>query len=208
VENQKKVEDEFPGIQWQKKSYYLQGDTDVPYLWWTEVPFDRILTDENAFFHVRRVSPSTWRRRCYGYYGMGRGLILYEDRVTHWNDSLPPRQYIDWNNSMRVEGDWKVQKAGNYQLEINTADVFWFFLDGKKVLEVSPGDSGPKTYNVFLSAGNHHVELVTAFAAEHTVPVVLVKTPDNSSGVPLDDLVAGGAAPSMSGTTSAPTTAK
>lgn len=190
TEGQKKLEEEFPGLQWTKKSYYLQGDTDVPYLWWTEIPFDRVPTDEKAFIHVRRVLPSTWLRRCYGYYGMGRGLILYEDRVAHWNDSLPPRQYIDWNNSMRVEGDWQVQKAGNYQLEINTGDIFWFYLDGKRVLDMEPGQSGPKTCRVSLAAGSHHVELVTNFAAEHQVPKVLVKTPDNPSGVPLDELAA------------------
>ncbi len=29
---QKKIEEEFPGVQWQKRTYYLQGDNDVPYL--------------------------------------------------------------------------------------------------------------------------------------------------------------------------------
>jgi hypothetical protein len=191
TDTQTKVEQEFPGIQWQKKTYYLQGEGDIPYLWWTEVPFDRIPQDDKAFFHVRRVSPQTWRRRCYGYYGLGRGLILYEDRVARWNDSLPPRQFIDWNNSMRVEGDWNVPTSGDYKLELRTGDVVWLFLDGKKVLEVTPEGNQPQSREIFLGAGTHHVELVTAFAAEHQVPQVNVTVPGSSVEVPLDELAAG-----------------
>ncbi len=191
VESQKKIEQEFPGIQWQKKSYYLQGEGDIPYMWWTEIPFNRIPQDEKAFFHVRRVSLQTWKRRCYGYYGLGRGLILYEDRAARWNDSLPPRQFIDWNNSMRVEGDWNVQTPGEYKLELHTGDVFRFFLDGKKVLEMKPDESQVKTREVSLAAGLHHVELVTAFAAEHQVPLIMVTAPGAAGEVPLDELAAG-----------------
>ncbi len=203
VDSQKKVEQEFPGIQWQKKLYYLQGEGDIPYMWWTEIPFDRIPQDEKAFFHIRRVSPQTWRRRCYGYYGLGRGLILYEDRVARWNDSLPPRQFIDWNNSMRVEGDWNVQTPGEYKLALTTGDVVRFFLDGKKELEMKPDESRPKTQEVYLTAGPHHVELVTAFAAEHQVPLIMVTAPGAAGEVPLDELALG-ASPKGPGTTPTP----
>ena len=190
-DSQKKIEAEFPGVQWNKKSYYLQGDGDIPYLWWAEIPFDKIPTDEKAFFHVRRVAPSTWRRRCYGYFGLGRGLILYEDRVARWNDNLPPRQYIDWNNSMRVTGDWNVAVSGKYKLSLRTQDVLWFFLDGKKVLDVTPEGGGTHSCELNLDKGVHHVEVVTAFAAEHNVPAVNVTAPGSATEVPLDELAAG-----------------
>ncbi len=195
TDGQKKIESEFPGIVWNKKSYYLQSDDDIPYLWWTEIPFDRIPTDEKAYFHVRRVSPWTWRRRCYGYYGLGRGLVLYEDRVTRWNDNLPPRSLIDWNNSMRVEGDWNVTAAGSYKLALRTGNVLWFFLDGKKVMEVTPEGGGRRTCQVSLERGTHHVELVTAFAAEHQVPTVYVTAPGSGTEQPLDELAASTAPP-------------
>ncbi len=101
------------------------------------------------------------------------------------------QQFIDWNNSMRVEGDWNVQTPGDYKLALHTGDVLWFFLDGKKVLEVTPEDGQPRSCEVFLGAGTHHVELVTAFAAEHQVPVVNVTAPGSTVEVPLDELAAG-----------------
>ena len=189
TEGQRKVEKEFPGVQWQKRMYYLQNGQGIPYLWWTEVPFARVPADEEAFIHTRSVSPWSWRRRCYGYYGLGRGVILYEDRVNHWNDNLPAHQFIDWNNSMRLEGDWSIPVSGDYTLKLNTGNVLWLFLDGKKVLEVKPNENPkPKSYKASLQAGTHHVEMVTGFAYEHQVPRITVTGPGINGEVSLDQL--------------------
>lgn len=193
---QQKIEQEFPGIQWLKRSNHWQTSTENPCLWYVEIPFDRIPVGDTGLFHVRRVSPWSWRRRCYGRYGLGRGLILYEDKVTHWNDNLPPHQFIDWNNSMRVEGDWNVKTPGNYAFTVHTANVLWFFLDGKKVLEVKPREGlVQRTYKTSLSIGAHHVELVTAFTWEHQVPQVAVSVPGSGSEIGLDVLAEASAQP-------------
>lgn len=190
TENQKKIEAEFPGIVWQKKSYYLQGDEDIPYLWWAEIPFDRIPTDPKAYFHVRRVPPYSWRRRTYSYYGLCRGMIYYEDRVVHWNDEMPPPRFTDWNNSMRVEGDWKVTASGEYTLGIHTNDVLKLYLDGKEILRVEPGENPKdKTFKTNLEVGMHHVEMIFAFNVVHQVPLVSVTGP-NIPTIPLDELTA------------------
>ncbi|HVZ80836.1 MAG TPA: glycosyltransferase family 39 protein [bacterium] len=187
---QKRIEQEFPGVVWNKKTYYLQGDDDVPYLWWTRVPFDRIPADPKAYFHVRRVPSTTWRRRCYGYYGLGRGLILYEDRVAHWNDDLPDHRFIDWNNSMRVEGNWEAPESGKYHFSLRTGNVMRFFIDGRKVLEMEPDHSGVRACDLELSRGPHSIEVVTAFASEHQVPMVHVTLPGGSQEMPLDQMTA------------------
>jgi len=186
---EQKIEQEFPGIQWNKRLIYWQGPSEVPYLWWAEIPYDKIPTDEKAWFHTRRMEGPSWRRRCYGRYGLARGIIIYEDRVVHWNDNPPPREYIDWNNSMRVEGDWDVKEAGDYTLDLHTGNVCRFYLDGKKVLEVAAGSSETHpTARVTLSPGLHHVEYLIAFTAEHQVPPVMVTGPGIGAPTPLDQL--------------------
>lgn len=187
--NQQLVERAFPGLPWKERSIYWQPAGETPFLKWMEVPFDHIPKGETGLFHFREASAGSWRRRCYGHYGMGRGLILYEDRVSHWNEVQPPADCVDWNNSMRVEGDWTVKTGGDYRFTFHTANVLWFFLDGKKVMSVPPRASlDPVTYKTSLTPGVHHVELVTSFTWEHKVPVLSVLAPGAAAEVPLDDL--------------------
>lgn len=194
-DNQKKIEAAFPGLEWKKRKIFWQEPSEDPFLWWVEVPADRVPVSDKGLFHIRRVSPWSWQRRCYGRYGLGRGLILYEDRVTLWNDNLPPANVIDWNNSMRVEGNWSVKTGGNYGIGIRTANVLWVFLDGKKILEVKPRQGLVNdTVHVDLKPGSHHVELVTAFTSEHRVPTVYV-TPPGGAETPLDAYAAQTAQP-------------
>jgi hypothetical protein len=193
---QEKIEGLFPGIQWQKRSNHWQMTTENPCLWYAEVPFDRVPQGDSGLFYVRRFTETSWRRRCYGRYGLGRGLIRWEDRTIHWNDNLPPAQFIDWNNSMRLEGDWNVRTGGDYTLSIHTANVLWVYLDDKRILEVEPGEGlVQRSKELHLDPGPHHFELVTAFTWEHKVPSVMVKTPGSSAEVALDDLNASTPAP-------------
>jgi hypothetical protein len=195
VEHQKAIDQEFPGLTWHDRPMYNQVPQEVPFLKWVEIPFDRIPADQ-GLIHVRRVSPWSWKRRSYGRYGLGRGFILYEDRVTRWNDNLPPADIIDWNNAMRVEGDWNVPIAGDYSLAIRTANVMWLRIDGNKDLQISGGEGlKPKSVKLHLSQGPHHVELVTAFAYEHRVPTVFVTPPGSGSEIALDELAAQTAPP-------------
>ena len=198
---QQKIEQEFPGTQWKKRYIFWQVPEEVPYLWWTEIPYDRIPIGGNAYFHTRRMQGPSWRRRCYGHYGLARGLVIYEDRVVHWNDDMPPPQYTDWSNSMRVEGDWKVTSTGTYTLGINTPDVLKLYVDGKEVLRVAPNEGAKdKTCKVNLDAGVHHVEMAFAFNIVHQVPRVTVLAPGSPVAIPLDDLTAAQApAPQTSG---------
>jgi len=193
VDNQKKIEKEFPNIQWNKKRIILQGDgpNDIPFLWYAEVPFDQIPEKNEGLFFVQRVSPWTWLRRCYGHYGLGRGLILYEDRVTRWNDHLPPPDKIDSGHSMRVSGDWNVKIAGDYLLKMTTANTTWVFVDGKKIINVPPDNTVKvSSQKISLTPGIHHVELVTTFNWERQVPKLVVIPPDSTVETPFDDYAA------------------
>jgi hypothetical protein len=188
---QQKVEEEFPGVQWNKRLIFWQGPQEVPYLWWADIPYDRIPVGGDAFFHTQRMSGPSWRRRCYGHYGLARGLVIWEDRVVHWNDEMPPPQFTDWSNSMRVVGDWNVTTAGTYTLGTYTPDTLKLYVDGKQVLAVAPGEAlHNKAAQVHLDAGSHHVEMAFAFNTVHQVPQVTVLAPGSPVPIPLDDLTA------------------
>lgn len=185
--NQKLIESEFPKVQWFKRKIFLRRDEEIPWLWCAEIPFSKIPQKSGQLFFVQKVQPGTWLRRCYGRYGMGRGLIVYEDSVSLWNDNLPPHDKIDWNNTMRISGDWNVKVSGDYLFKIATANVTWFYVDGKKIINVPPGNNmfnGSEKIN--LNKGIHHVEMVTNFSWEHQVPKVLVVPPNSSTEIPFD----------------------
>lgn len=190
IQTQKKVEEEFLGVQWSKKFNFFQWENrDVPHLFWTEIPFDRVPEGGQAFIHVRRVPEWTWRRRFYTHYGIGRGLILYEDRVTRWNDNLPS-PFTDGWHSARLEGNWAVKTGGTHTLGINTHSIAWFYLDGKKTLVVPPNSrSSEKSVQVNLAPGVHSVELAVNFGGQNTFPVINVSGPGIVGNMTLDELV-------------------
>jgi hypothetical protein len=181
------LDKEFPGLTWNEKS----TPYSIPFMRWTEIPIDRITEGQKGLVQMRRFPRFSWLRRCYRTYGVGRGMILYEDRVNHWNDDfdlIPVDAKADYN-SMRLEGDWYVTREGEYSFGLRTANTTWMILDGNKILRVRGGfgDNVPKKATVFLKAGIHHVEIVTAFMIETRVPVVSVTAPGANGGVPLDE---------------------
>lgn len=190
VEAQKKLEAEFPGTQWGKKRDFFQWDNDIPHLFWTEIPFDRVPEDGKAFIHVRSVPGWTWRRRWYDHYGLGRGLILYEDRVARWNENLPSAPLNDWKHCAILEGNWEIQAGGSYSFEIKTRNIVWFDVDGKRVLTVPPKTKQALNTNlVKLPPGLHHVKMTVYFGGGDHFPDINVTVPGATGWVPLDELV-------------------
>jgi hypothetical protein len=130
-----------------------------------------------------------WLRRYYSQYGMGRGLIRYEDRAFHWNDPVKAKDVLDMNRSIRVVGDWNVKTEGDYTFSLHTENVYWLILDGKKIIDISRYDlTHTQTAKVYLKPGIHHVEVVNATTQFVGVFPVMVKAPGASQEMPLDDL--------------------
>ncbi len=190
LDMKKKLDKEFPGLVWQEQN----APWATPFMRWAEVPIDKVPEKGPGMFHLHRFPASSWLRRCYRIYGMGRGMILYEDRVIHWNDifnTLPNDAIADYN-SMRVTGVWDVKKEGEYSFSIQTANAFWLSLDGDKILSWDSGPAGnvKRMKRLRLSRGPHQVELVTRFNFERSVPTVFVTQPGSGNSGPLDDLAA------------------
>jgi len=119
---------------------------------------------------------------------MGRGLIRYEDRSSHWNDPLKFPDAIELYCSMSIEGNWNVKTSGDYVFTLETGNVFWFFLDGKKILaKENDQDARKRTCKVFLNMGVHHVEIANDYISDARVPIINVLAPGSSAEMPLDD---------------------
>ncbi len=190
---QKKMETAFPGLPWFKRYIYWEDQIGVPFLKGMIVPFDRLEKNDNGLFTLQFASPTLWHRCFYGRYGMGRGLILHNDLANHWNDSLPvtkPEPY-EWDHATAsVEGVWNVASEGEYVLSLSSGNALWLFIDGKKVINLFPGDNfNDKTRKVFLKAGPHQVKMLNCFSSELRFTTVYISRPGQASKEPLDDLV-------------------
>jgi hypothetical protein len=188
IENQKKLEKEFPGLTWKKSKLFFTDSQGRDYIYCLEVPFNRLKSNNKELFYVDNVSPWTWCRRYYAQYGMGRGLIRYEDRALHWNDTVPAKGVLDMNRSIRIIGDWNIKVEGSYTFSIHTENVYWFILDGKKIIDLPRYDSThSRSETVHLKPGIHHVEVVNSCMQFVGVAPLMVKAPGVSQEVPLDD---------------------
>ncbi len=189
LESQKKLEKEFPGLAWKKTKIFYTEPQGKDYIYCLEVPFDRLKSNDKEFFHVRYASPGTWLRRYYSQYGMGRGLIRYEDRAFHWNDPVQAKDVLDMNRSIRVVGDWNVKTEGEYTFSLHTENVYWLILDGKRIIDITRYDlTHTQAAKVYLKPGIHHVEIVNATTQFVGVFPVMVKAPGTAQEVPLDEL--------------------
>ena len=190
VITQKRIEKEFPGIPWSKQLMFLQDPKAVPFLYWMEVPFDRIKKNENDLFRVREVSVWDWTRRCYRNYGLGRGLIRYEDKVKHWNDPIELPNADNAYANIKISGPWNLKISGDYVFSFQTGDILWFFLDGKKIMtkEHNEEDNNKRVYKKYLTVGVHQVEIINYSINAKHVPVINVLMPGSSEMIPLDDL--------------------
>ncbi|HTC20183.1 MAG TPA: hypothetical protein VK859_05000, partial [bacterium] len=182
-DTQDRLQREFPGIAWHDK--LDQNHTIV--LRWTEIPFGELSESPADFFYIHPVTGAPWTRRFYSNYGLGRGLILDEDRSSRWSEALPPCAQGD--HCGRVAGTWEVKASGTYGLELRTGNPTQLFIDGRKVLGV--GDHGgfkTEDTSLDLAAGNHLVEEVTVFGGVIQFPPVLVQSKSEGWNRPLDEL--------------------
>lgn len=187
---QERLSKEFPGITWSFK----EDRNHSPVLKWTIIPFDQLTESPDRFFYIHRVPPSYWTRKFYGDFGLGRGLILGEDRKALWNDELPP--CAQGNRTARVEGDWVLPQGGTYDLDLKTDNTTQVFIDGHKVLQVVRLERNHESKaTLTLAAGSHHVEEATAFETIVQIPPVLVHSRAGGQTMNLDQLVNAAASP-------------
>jgi hypothetical protein len=188
VDSQKKLEKEFPGIPWKITKIYFSNPQGEDFAYLMEVPFERLTDNPKAEFNVQTVSPWTWRRRFYGSFGLGRGFIRYEDRVTHWNEKITVKENDVTNGSQRIEGDFNVPSDGDYIFTLRTGNVYQFDLDGQRVFTVERYDKyqgGKKT--IHLKAGVHHVAVANACTVGQGVDSVMIQAPGAPQAVSLED---------------------
>jgi hypothetical protein len=188
IKTQQILEKQFPGLQWKKTKIYFSNPQGEDFAYLMEVPFEQVTENPKAMFHVRHVSSWSWRRRFYGSFGVGRGFIRYEDRVTHWSEPVTVKENDVTNGSQRVEGDFNVPIDGNYVFSLHTSNVYWFYLDGKKIFDIQRYDRDPSgKATIHLTKGSHHVEVVNTCNISQGIAPVMIQAPGATQAVPLDD---------------------
>lgn len=180
---QERIQKEFPNAVWHdKKSHH--GYIEMR---WAYIPFQDITESPDKLFYVRKDSPETWDRKFYSDFALARGTVLSEDRVVRWNDSIPV-SLVGENYTGRLEGTWVVPNAGKYDLKLQTYNPTKVWVDGNIVLSLLPPISKPAEAELNLPAGNHAVEIATAFKSERSFPAVQVHSLGENWVKPMEEL--------------------
>jgi hypothetical protein len=152
---------DFPDAQWIPKWEYYQAKSDPPTMYDVVIPAAEIPEKPGKLFMFRVVPEKKWLRRVYvTYYGLGRGMIQYEDT----SPTLNPLPQGMGAHSVSADGEWAAPVDGKYTLTVNSPDPVQVWIDGKKALEsISGGWFQPHAVSrtLFLSQGPHQVRYLS-----------------------------------------------
>ena len=181
---QDRLKKEYPQAKWFEKIDYWH----VMILKYAVVPFGQLSKNPSFLFYVRQTPNIAWDRKFFGGLGLGRGIILREERVAGWNDSLPADLATDFHGA-RIQGVWKVEKAGKYRLSLSTYNPTRLFVDGRLVLEhINHSMSRETSVDLELPQGDHAVRLQMSFAHENRIPDVQVLSLNDNWKKSLEEL--------------------
>ncbi len=152
---------DFPKAQWLPRWEYYQNPNDIPCLEDVVIPAKDIPEKPGKIFMFRVAPNKNWLRRVYEtYYGLGRGMISYEDA----SSTLNPFPTGWGGRSASAEGDWEAPADGDYTFSANTPNPVQVWVDGKLALSSITADwVRPRlvSHTLFLTKGTHHVRYVT-----------------------------------------------
>jgi hypothetical protein len=160
-----RLKKEFPKAQWFPTWEYYQSKADLPCMEDVVIPASDIPKKPGKLFMFRVVPEKKWLRRVYfTYYGLGRGMIQYEDSKATLNP-LPPGMGA---HSVSADGEWDAPADGDYTFSVTSPNVIQLWLDGKKVLSsVRSEDSPVRTvsHSHYLAKGPHQVHYLSFLRA-------------------------------------------
>ncbi len=152
---------DFPKAQWIPKWEYYQSKSDPPTMYDVVIPARDIPEKPGKLFMFRVVPEKKWLRRVYvTYYGLGRGMIQYEDT----SPTLNPLPQGMGAHSVSGDGLWEAPSDGKYTFTVNSPDPIQIWIDGKKVLSSIPVEwIRPRVVSrtLFFSKGSHQVHYLS-----------------------------------------------
>jgi hypothetical protein len=192
---QDKISLAFPQVQWTPiwmPGY--QSPTDQPFAWSCSIPYDSIagqmpkisLGESNApilpFFETRNIGTPFWSRVFSPVNkGMTFAYIVYQDKTINANDPVPALVNLDQQGA-KYQGVVHVTQDGKYDVSWNLDGRTIFRIDDKKVIDesfftttnlVDPPSKGQTS--VFLTAGDHPVEVDTCFQRSRVPPDITLQ---------------------------------
>ena len=174
-----RVRNEFPQAQW---SVIESPNPDIHrFMLRAVISMDSLAETPGKLFYIQRVPHESWRRCFYWKdYGVGRGIVWWDERIGQLKAPFPPgtNEFM----SARATSEISVPVDGDYIFSIKpTVDVIGLSIDGKKVITIkSPqGSSVEIKEKIYLKAGIHQVTYVTTFRRLTNFADILVTPPGN-----------------------------
>jgi hypothetical protein len=177
-----RVRAEFPQAQW---NIIECSNPDIHHFMLRAVISIESLSEApGKLFYIQRVPHEYWRRRFYWKdYGVGRGIVWWDERVPVLKAPFPPgmNEFI----TARADGEITIPTDGSYFFSVNpTADVIVLSIDGREVIHVrSPqGSNVGAREKIYLKSGIHKVTYVTTFRRLTNFADVRVIPPEGGNG--------------------------
>jgi len=176
-----RVRAEFPQAQW---SVIECPNPDIPrFMLRAVIPMDALAETKGKLFYIERVPKEYWRRRFYWKdYGVGRGMVWWDDRVPSWKTDFPPgtNEFM----SVRVDGQVNLPLDGDYVFTLPpTIDVNVLSIDGKTIAALRPQEALPETIRkIYLKRGLHQVSYVSTFRRLLKLTEIKVTPPGGGAG--------------------------
>jgi hypothetical protein len=169
---------EYPHSQWFPQWMPEQPAGSEPYFYRAIVPAADIPEKPGKTFHFQVVPGKSWLRRFYlTEFGLGRGVIKYEDR----NPSLDPVPGDAGGGEGSAEGDWDAPAEGDYLFTSKSSDINQVWVDGKLVVDSQPGGAfKTATGSVHLTQGPHRILFKTYFRNNLRFPEFKVRGKNNN----------------------------
>jgi hypothetical protein len=137
-------------------------------------------------FEIRPIAPPYWIRQFFpGRFGLGLGLIDWEDKTVNTQDTVVPAVSQD-REAVQMEGILHFDKGGKYELTLKAGGRTKVWVDGRKAFDVSfPRSNGyPDGYftdpektiqkRLRLEAGDHHFKVLTCFERNRNLPALTI----------------------------------
>lgn len=144
-----------------------------------QIPFNALSEKPGKLFYIVRVPHDYWRRRFYWQdYGVGHGLVWWDDRVRALNAPFPAKLNV-WMSG-KADGEFQAPVEGNYTFaSVSPSDWIGLAVDGKEIIRFIPGDGRltPPRATLHLTAGAHRITYTTYFQHGPQFPRITILPP-------------------------------
>lgn len=175
---------DFPKAVWETNPFY-PGRNDPKALIRVFIPSDQLSEDSGRVLFIQRAEDARWTRNYYSENGMGRGVILTQDRTAQIISPVPPdvQRNSFWPYpgsvfSSKISGTFDAGEQGRYVFSTETENQIDFWVDGSLLFSSHTNRKKKFKKGINLDKGSHQVLLITHHDGQVQMPKIDVSTPN------------------------------